>query len=142
MIEETFTLGLSKMMGDHEHALTKVKEFIVENEDLKIGHNKLLKDFEQLEIVHKALTSELSALKGSQGTNQSKDISANTCATNPLCVKASLIKENNRFKYQLEKGLVTCIQGEKNLNDLLSNQKRHVGKQGLGFGFSDRKSVV
>ena len=44
-------------MGDREHALTKVKEFIVENDDLKIGHTKLLKDFEQLDIAHKALTS-------------------------------------------------------------------------------------
>ena len=46
------------------------------------------------------------------------------------------------MKDQLEKGLVTCIQGEKNLNDLLSNQKRHVGKDVLGFGFSTKKTNV
>ena len=37
------------------------------------------------------------------------------------------------MKEQLEKGLVSCIQGEKNLNDLLSNQKEVVGKEGIGF---------
>ena len=30
-------------------------------------------------------------------------------------------------------GLVSCIQGEKNLNNLLSNQKEVVGKDGIGF---------
>ena len=28
---------------------------------------------------------------------------------------------------------MTCIQGEKNLNDLLSNQKEVVAKEGVGF---------
>ncbi len=28
---------------------------------------------------------------------------------------------------------MTCIQGEKNLNDLLSNQKEVVAKEGIGF---------
>ena len=37
------------------------------------------------------------------------------------------------MKDQLEKGLVTCIQGKKNLNDLLSNQKEVVAKEGVGF---------
>ena len=43
------------------------------------------------------------------------------------------MEENAKFKDQLEKGLVTCIQGEKNLNDLLSNQKEVVAKKGIGF---------
>ena len=43
------------------------------------------------------------------------------------------MEENAKLKDQLEKGLVTCIQGEKNLNDLLSNQKEVVGKEGIGF---------
>ena len=37
------------------------------------------------------------------------------------------------MKDQLEKGLVTCIPGEKNLNDFLSNQKEVVAKEGIGF---------
>ena len=44
-----------------------------------------------------------------------------------------LVQENAKLKEQLEKGLVTCIQGEKNLNDLLSNQKEVVAKEGFGF---------
>ena len=43
------------------------------------------------------------------------------------------MEENAKLKDQLEKGLVTCIQGEKNLNDLLSNQKEVVAKEGIGF---------
>ena len=52
----------------------------------------------------------------------------NANATNPCC------EENAKLREQLEKGLVSCIQGEKNLNDLLSNQKEAVGKEGIGFG--------
>jgi hypothetical protein len=37
------------------------------------------------------------------------------------------------LKAELAKGLATCIQGEKNLNDLLSNQRMTKGKEGLRF---------
>jgi len=133
-ITETFNLDLSKMKSDLDHALGKLEEFLGENENLKNGHYELLKNFEQLEKTHKALSSELKVLKESRDISQDMDINANACATNPLCVKASLIEENHRLKVQLEKGLVSCIQGEKNLNELLRNQKKVVGKQGLGFG--------
>ena len=43
------------------------------------------------------------------------------------------------MKDQLEKGLVSCIQGEKNLNELLSNQKECVAKEGIGFDPSQKK---
>ena len=43
------------------------------------------------------------------------------------------MEENAKLKEQLEKGLVSCIQGEKNLNDLLSNQKEVVGRRELGL---------
>ena len=43
------------------------------------------------------------------------------------------------MKAQLEKGLVSCIQGEKSLNDLLSSQKEVIGKEGIGFGASPSK---
>ena len=64
----------------------------------------------------------------------------NACATNSLCVKASLVEENTRFKAQFEKGLATCIQGEKNLNSLLSNQKTSIGKGGLGFSSTPKNA--
>ena len=44
-----------------------------------------------------------------------------------------LVEENANLKEQLEKGLVSCIQGEKNLIGLLSNQKEVVAKEGVGF---------
>jgi hypothetical protein len=43
-------------------------------------------------------------------------------SSNPLCDHGEIIEENNRLKAELAKGLATCIQGEKNLSDLLSNQ--------------------
>ena len=43
------------------------------------------------------------------------------------------MEENAKLKEQLEKGLVSLIQGEKNLNDLLRNQKEVVAKEGVGF---------
>ena len=57
----------------------------------------------------------------------------NAYATNPCCEHVHLVEENAKLKEQLEKGLVSCIQGEKNLNDLLSNQKEVVAKEGVGF---------
>ena len=35
---------------------------------------------------------------------------------------------------------MSCIQGEKNLNDLLSNQKEVVGKEGIGFAPKSKKN--
>jgi hypothetical protein len=57
----------------------------------------------------------------------------NACSTNPCCEHAHLVKENTMLKAQLETDLVSCIQGEKNLNDHLNNQKKVVAKAGLGF---------
>ena len=57
----------------------------------------------------------------------------NAHATNPCCEHVHLVEENAKLKEQLEKGLVSCIQGEKNLNDLLSNQKEVVAKEGIGY---------
>ena len=57
----------------------------------------------------------------------------NANATNLCCEHVHLVEENAKLKEQLEKGLFSCIQGVKNLNDLLSNQKEVVGKEGIGF---------
>ena len=57
----------------------------------------------------------------------------NANATNPCCEHVHLVEEIAKLKKQLEKGLVSCIQGEKNLDDLLSNQKEVVAKEGIGF---------
>jgi hypothetical protein len=50
-------------------------------------------------------------------------------STNPYCDHANIFEENSRLKAEHAKGLATCIQGEKNLNDLLSSQRI---KQGQG----------
>ena len=63
----------------------------------------------------------------------------NANATNPCCEHVHLVEENTKLKKQLEKGLVTCIQGEKNLNALLSNQKEVVAKEGIGFAPKPKK---
>jgi hypothetical protein len=54
-------------------------------------------------------------------------------SSNPLCDHGNIIEENTRLKAKLAKGLVTCIQGKKNLNELLSNQRMNKGKEELGF---------
>ena len=57
----------------------------------------------------------------------------NANATNPCCEHIHLVEENAKLKEQLERGLATCIQGKKNLNDLLINQKGGVAKEGVGY---------
>ena len=52
------------------------------------------------------------------------------------------MEENVKLKEQLEKDLVKCIQGEKNLNDLLSNQKEVVAKEGVGFAPKSKKKKM
>jgi hypothetical protein len=55
------------------------------------------------------------------------------CATNSSLDQASLIEDNLALHAQLKKGLLTCAQGEKNLNDVLSHHKESFAKEGLGF---------
>jgi hypothetical protein len=61
------------------------------------------------------------------------------CSSNPLCDHSDIIEDNNRLKAKLAKGLATCIQGEKNLNDLLNNQRMIKGKEGLRFVLESSK---
>src|ERR1041385_1513817 len=55
------------------------------------------------------------------------------CATNSTLNQASLIEENLALHAQLKKGLLTCTQGEKNLNDILGHHRESFAKEGLGF---------
>jgi hypothetical protein len=63
-------------------------------------------------------------------------------SSNPICDHSDIIEENNRLKAELAKGLATCIQGEKNLNDLLNNQRMIKGKEGLGFVAKSSKKGI
>jgi len=150
-LEETQAKDLSKAKETRETSIQVASDLKVKNDELVESHNKLLENFEQLRETHKVTSSELTELKGSHAKLQAQfiyasfttphnDKDANACATNPLCLKASLMEENTRLKAQLEKGLATCIQGEKNLNDLLTNQKGVVGKEGLGFAPKSKKA--
>ena len=104
----------------------------------------LLEEFDILDKAHKALKGAHASLNESHDQLQVKltkekatfphmVLIDNANATNPCCEHVHLVEENAKLKEQLEKGLVSCIQGDKNLNDLLSNQKEVVGKEGIGF---------
>ena len=121
-----------------------------EKVELGVGHARLKEEFELLDKAHKALKGAHAILKESHDQLQvklTKEITScppfvlidNARATNPCCEHAHLVEENTKLKEQLEKGLVSCIQGEKNLNELLSNQKEVVAKEGLGFAPKSKK---
>ena len=63
------------------------------------------------------------------------------CATNPICEHGDLIEENKRLKATIDKGIATCIQGKKNLDDLLSNQRDNVSKEEI-VGSPPRKRTT
>ena len=106
---------------------------------LKVAHGELGEEYKLLEKSHKLIKGELITL--TESYNQLKASTLKSFATfspNDACASnsidyASLLVENKKLKDQLEKGLVSCIQGEKNLNELLSNQKECVAKEGIGM---------
>lgn len=133
-LEESQNLDLAKLKKDHDHAQVLAKVLKSQNDELEVDHARLKEEFEILDKAHKALKGAHATLKESHDQLQvklTKEIT--TCppfvlidkarATNPCCEHAHLVEGNTKLKEQLEKGLVSCIQGEKNLNELLSNQK-------------------
>ena len=50
------------------------------------------------------------------------------------------MEENTKLEEQLKKDLVTCIQGENNINDILSSKKEVVAKDGVWFARMKNKS--
>src|SRR6266567_7194275 len=116
----------------------------IEKIEFDVGHGRLLEDLENLEKAHKALESKYSSFLKSNEQLQTQLIIEQSkcpdmrilevqvpCATNSCCDK--LREENAKLKEQLEKGLLTCVQGEKNLNELLNGQRDNADKRGLGF---------
>jgi hypothetical protein len=121
-----------------------VKLLKKEKVEFDVGHNDFCEKFEKLEEAYKALEGKFSSLTKIREQlqiqltiEQSKvplmQVIEVPCSSNPICDHSDIIKENIRLKAELAKGLATCIQGEKNLNDLLSNQRMTKGKEGLGF---------
>jgi hypothetical protein len=143
-LEESQNVNLAQLKKDHDHAQVLARVLKSENVELGVGHARLKEEFELLDKAHKALKGAHATLKESHDQLQAKltkEIATcppfvlidNAHDTNPCCEHIHLVEENAKLKEQIEKGLVTCIQGEKNLNELLSNQKEVVAKEGLGF---------
>jgi hypothetical protein len=108
-----------------EHKKGKVK--------FDVGHNDLRGKFEKLEESYKAFKGKFSSLTKiceqlqiqltiEQSKVPSMLVIEVNSSSNPLCHHGNIIEENTGLKAGLAKGLASCIQGEKNLNDLLSNQ--------------------
>jgi hypothetical protein len=121
-----------------------VKLLKKEKVEFDVGHNDFCEKFEKLEEAYKALEGKFSSLTKIREQlqiqltiEQSKvppmQVIEVPCSSNPICDHSDIIEENIRLNAELAKGLATCIQGEKNLNDLLSNQRMTKGKEGLGF---------
>ena len=95
---------------------------------LKVFHGELGEEYKLLEKSHKLIKGELIILTESYNQLKASPLKSlatfspsDTCASNSIDY-ASILDENKKLKDQLEKGLLSCIQGEKNLNEILSNQ--------------------
>ncbi|KAI4980967.1 hypothetical protein ZWY2020_021452 [Hordeum vulgare] len=149
-LEESRNVDHAKLQKYLDHAIVLTHVLKSEKFALGVGHYRLKEEFYRLEKSHTILKGAHFSLKESHDQLQvklSKEISTcppfvlidNACATNPCCEHVHLVEENAKLKEQLKKGRVSCIQGEKNLNDLLSNQKEVVRKEGLGFAPKSKK---
>src|SRR5215216_4057771 len=143
-LEESYNDDHARLKKDLDNALVLSRVLNSEKAKLGVDHARLKEEFDILDKAHKALKSAHASLKESHDqlqVNLTKDkaifphmvLIDNANATNPCCEHVHLVEENAKLKEQLEKGLVSCIQGEKNLNDLLRNQKEVVGKEGVMF---------
>src|SRR3954471_4771143 len=112
---------------------------------LKVAHGELGEEYKLLEKSHKLIKGELITLTESYNQLKASTLKSlatfylsDACASNSIDY-AYLLVENKNLKDHVEKGLVSCIQGEKNLNELLSNQKECVAKEGICFDPSQEK---
>ena len=143
-LEESHNDDRAKLKKDLDHAI--VVSHVLNSEKAKLGVDlaRLKEEFDLLDKSHKVLKGAHASLKESHDqlqVNLTKEKATfprmmlidNANATNPCCEHVHLVEENTKLKVQLEKGLVSCVQGEKNLNDLLSNQKEVVAEEGVGY---------
>jgi hypothetical protein len=145
--EESYAIDMSRVKKDHEHALATSKVYKNEKLELGIDHARLEKENKRLDEELKTLKESFAKLEKSHDQflgQQVKEVIASTSneiiAKSIICCEhANLVEENAKLKSQLEKGIMACAQGEKNLNDLLSNQKDQIGKEGLGFSTKSKK---
>ena len=153
--ESVMRASLEEALSSHKIDFVKTDDALqlaLENKDaLKVRVEKLLVDHTRLVEEHELLVTSSKVVKGdlislTESYAQLKattikaltsvphiDLNDESCTANFAHDCTSLQEENKKLKAQIEKGLVSCIQGEKNLNDLLSNQKECVAKEGVGF---------
>ena len=144
-IEESLTKELSKVKDSYDNAISLTNEYCAKIGNIEDGHSRLLEDFDKLGKDHKSLTSEYKSLKESCDHllySLVKELISNDkdASTNPCCKHTSMIEENARLKAQLEKGLATCIQGEKNLHDLLNDHRKAFGLEGIGYNPNEKSN--
>ena len=159
--ESVMRASLEEALSSHKIDFVKTDDALqlaLENKDaLKVRVEKLLVDHTRLVEEHELLVTSSKVVKGdlialTESYAQLKattikaltsvphiDLNDESCTANFAHDCTSLQEENKKLKAQIEKGLVSCIQGEKNLNDLLSNQKECVAKEGIGFDPSSKK---
>ncbi|KAK1629509.1 hypothetical protein QYE76_003824 [Lolium multiflorum] len=106
---------VSKLTKERDHAKAQVKMLKKENSKVGVGHDKLVKDLDDLDKAHKVLESEHSILTKSHEKLQASylkehamlpsllDMSCDdACATNSTFCEASILKENVELRAQLE----------------------------------------
>ncbi|KAK1650265.1 hypothetical protein QYE76_068070 [Lolium multiflorum] len=105
----------AKLTKERDHAKAQLKLLKNEKSKVGVGHDKLVKDLDDLDKAHKALESEHSILTKSHEQLQASylkehamlpsllDMSCdNACATNSTSCEASILKENVELRAQLE----------------------------------------
>ena len=105
----------AKLTKERDHAKAKLKLLKNEKSKVGVGHDKLVKDLDDLDKAHKALESEHSILTKSYEQLQASylkehamlpsllDMSCDdACATNSTSCEASILKENVELRAQLD----------------------------------------
>ena len=121
------------------------QELMNDKSKLVKSHASLSKDCELLPVSLKTKEEEITLLTKSLETLKltyletlakaysSPIINVDACTTNSSGDLASILEEKHFLKAQLEKVLITCSQGQKNLNEVLSRHNEVVAKKGLGL---------
>jgi hypothetical protein len=138
-IEETNNELITKLTKERDHAHAKVKVLKKDKVEFGVGHDKLVKDLEDLDKAHKVLESEHSILTKLHEQFQiqltKNDVPSSSTSS---CDHTTIIEENARLKDELAKFIIPIdekVRQEKDdlVNDLLSNQRSNNDKIGLGY---------
>jgi prefoldin subunit 5 len=140
-IEETNNEVIDKLIKERDHACAKVKVLKKEKVEFGVGHDKLVKDLEDLDKAHKALESEHSILTKSREQLQNQlTKNGEPSSSTSSCNHANIIEENTKLKDEFAKSTIPI--GEKNLNDLLSNQRSNNVKPDLAMSPRKRRRTT